>query len=78
MCLCAYIPHNNHDAEAHGLVLLISYLCDPFFIFRLIFIIINLHYNYKFHYSYIIKTDTFIFCTFLILLLENNVNKERT
>ena len=78
MCLCAYILHNNHDAEAHGLVLLISYLCDPFFIFMLIFIIINLHYNYNFHCSYIIKTDTLIFCTFLILRLENNVNKERT
>ena len=48
-----------------------SYLCDPFYIFSLIFIVIN-HIN-SFKQTYLIFVR---FLKFLLLFLDDNVDKE--
>ena len=54
-----------------GVVLLVLYLCDPFFIFSLICIIIN--------HTILLKQEHLFFAHFLeylILVLDDNVNEE--
>ena len=69
---CAFPLIHNHHWSMSDLGLFVSYLCDQFFIFSLIFIAIN-------HTTSLKQTHLFFarFLEYLLLSLDDNVAEER-